>query len=70
MSDANSVSDELMEKIKKVAKDLVPFTPLDRCKEGIHSDRCVNISGGKIWWKCVSCGRVTSQDDLPFTGRQ
>lgn len=67
MSDAGFVPDEIVEKIKRIAKDLVPFDLLERCKEGVHSDRCAGISGGKIWWKCTPCGRIKSQDDMPCT---
>ena len=55
------------EKIKKVLENMVMFDPLGKCREGIHSDRCVGISGGKIWWKCMSCGRIEGQEDRPIT---
>ena len=54
-------------KLEEFIKHLDDYDSLEYCKQGHHSDSCVSMSDTEIWWKCRTCGRVTSTKSGPFT---
>lgn len=37
-----------------------------KCKLIGHSEFCISMSGGYIWWKCRRCGLISKTEDQPF----